>query len=69
MEVKRGLAQGSVQSPKLINIYLEECQSNAHLIAELSKKEGRLLAFADDLVWMNYNGKELKDALQELESR
>jgi retron-type reverse transcriptase len=49
IEARKGLGQGSVLSPILFNIYLEEAITSSKLMNMLVK-EGRLLAYADDLV-------------------
>lgn len=61
------MAQGSVISPKLFNVYLEYTLIQSPTINRMIK-EGRVLAFADDLVLMNNHESELKRALEELKA-
>jgi hypothetical protein len=60
-----GLLQGSVLSPVLFNVYLEEAlKSSAKL--EAVRKRGDLLAFADDMLVMTNNQNELAMIIEEL---
>jgi hypothetical protein len=49
-----GLPQGSVLSPVLFNVYLEEAIKSSKKLDEV-RSRGYLLAFADDMLVMSNN--------------
>ncbi len=52
MSAEMGLPQGSILSPVLFNVYLEEALKSSNKLEEL-RKRGDLLAFADDMLVMS----------------
>ena len=65
INAEMGLPQGSVLSPVLFNVYLEEALK-ASLKLEEMRKRGDLLAFADDMLVMTNNQSELTMIIDEL---
>ena len=49
-----GLPQGSILSPVLLNVYLEEALKSSRKLEEV-RKRGDLLAFADGMLVMSNN--------------
>ena len=65
MEAEMGLPQGSILSPVLFNVYLEEALKTSRKLEEV-RKRGDLLAFADDMLVMSNNQHEIEMVISEL---
>ncbi len=65
INAEMGLPQGSVLSPMLFNVYLEEALKSSSKL-EAVRKRGDLLAFADDMLVMTNNQNELAMIIDEL---
>ena len=59
MSAEMGLPQGSILSPVLFNVYLEEELKSSRKLEEL-RKRGDLLAFADDMLVMSNSHPEVE---------
>ena len=62
-----GLSQGSVLSPVLFNVYLEEAIKSSKKLDEV-RSRGDLLAFADDMLVMSNSQVEIEQIINELTS-
>ena len=65
MNAEMGLPQGSILSPVLFNVYLEEALKSSNKLEEV-RKRGDLLAFADDMLVMSNSRPEVEMIVGEL---
>jgi hypothetical protein len=65
INAEMGLPQGSILSPVLFNVYLEEAIKSSWKLEEV-RKRGDLLAFADDMLVMSNAKGEIELIISEL---
>ena len=65
INAEMGLPQGSILSPVLFNVYLEEALKSSKKLEEV-RSRGDLLAFADDMLVMSNNQHEIEQIIGEL---
>jgi hypothetical protein len=65
INAEMGLPQGSVLSPVLFNVYLEEALKTSRKLEEV-RSRGDLLAFADDMLVMSNSKPEIEEIVNEL---
>jgi retron-type reverse transcriptase len=59
MSAEMGLPQGSILSPVLFNVYLQEAFKSSRKLEDM-RKRGDLLAFADDMLVMSNSKHEVE---------
>ena len=65
MNAEIGLPQGSILSPVLFNVNLEEALKSSKKLVELIRR-GDLLAFVDDMLMMSNCQHEINEVIEEL---
>ena len=65
MNAEMGLSQGSILSPVLFNVYLEEALKSSRKLEDM-RRRGDLLAFADDMLVMSNSQPEIEQVIEEL---
>ena len=65
MNAEMGLPQGSILSPVLFNVYLEEALKSSRKLEDL-RRRGDLLAFADDMLVMSNSQRDIEMVVEEL---
>ena len=59
MDAQMGPPQGSILSPVLFNVYLEEALKSSRKLEDMRRRED-LLAFADDMLVMSNSQPEIE---------
>ena len=67
INAEMGLPQGSVLSPALFNVYLEDALDSSNILQRM-RKRGDLLAFADDMLIMSNQKSEIEEAINGMTS-
>ena len=67
INAEMGLPQGSVLSPALFNVYLEDALDSSNILQRM-RKRGDLLAFADDMLIMSNQKSEIEEAINGMAS-
>ena len=65
MNAEMGLPQGSIFSPVLFNVYLEEALKSSKKLEDM-RRRGDLLAFAGDMLVMSNSQPEVEKVIEEL---
>ena len=65
MNAEMGLPQGSILSPVLFNVYLEEALKSSRKLEDM-RRRGDLLAFADDMLVTSNSQSEIEMVVEEL---
>ena len=66
VNIKYGVAQGSVLAPYLFNIYLDEAISSSKFLSDLVGRED-LIAYADDISIFTKSDSEIKQVITAFE--